>query len=128
MKIPLLDLNAQLDRIRPEVKAAVDEVLESTRYIMGPKVTELEKAVAAYCNAKYGVGVSSGTDALLIALMALDIKAGDEVITTTYSFFATAGSMQKHRQVVSVSHYREKFILGFFIGEMVALFGMEPDL
>lgn len=91
MKIPLLDLKAQLDTIRDEVKGVVDEVLESTRYIMGPKVTELEEKIAAYCGAKYGVGVSSGTDALLISLMALDLQPGDLVLTTPYSFFATAG-------------------------------------
>jgi len=91
MKIPLLDLKAQLETIRAEVKVVVDEVLESTRYIMGPKVTELEEKIAAYCGAKYGVGVSSGTDALMISLMALDLQPGDLVLTTPYSFFATAG-------------------------------------
>jgi len=95
MKVPLLDLKAQLDSIRDEVKFAVDEVLESTRYIMGPKITELEEKIAGYCGTTFGVGVSSGTDALLISLMALDIRPGDLVLTTPYSFFATAGVISR---------------------------------
>ncbi len=95
MKIPLLDLKAQLDTIRDEIKTAVDDVLESTRYIMGPKVTELEEKVADYCGANFAVGVSSGTDALLISLMALDVKPGDLILTTPYSFFATAGVVSR---------------------------------
>lgn len=91
MNIPLLDLNAQLDPIRDEVKAAVNEVIDSTRYVMGPKVSELEEKIAAYCGAKHAVGVTSGTDALLLSLMALDVGHGDLVLTTPYSFFATAG-------------------------------------
>ncbi len=91
MKVPLLDLKAQLAPIATEVKEAVIEVIESTNYIMGPKIEELEQKIAEYCGTKESIAVSSGTDALLVALMALDVKQGDLVITTPYSFFASAG-------------------------------------
>lgn len=95
MKIPLLDLKAQYAGIRDEVMQAVSEVLESQVCILGPKVEELEKKVAALSDCRYAVGMSSGTDALLASFMALGITAGDEVITTPFTFFATAGCVSR---------------------------------
>lgn len=95
MKILLLDLRAQYAGLRQEVLSAVSEVLESQVCILGPKVAELEMQVAKLSDCKFGVGVSSGTDALLAGLMALGIGKGDEVITTPFTFFATAGCIAR---------------------------------
>jgi dTDP-4-amino-4,6-dideoxygalactose transaminase len=95
MKVPLLDLKSQHGSIRDEVLAAVSEVLDSQVCILGPKVEELEERVAALSDCKYGVGVSSGTDAILAALMALEIGPGDEVIVPSFTFFATAGCVSR---------------------------------
>jgi len=95
MKIPLLDLGSQFAGIEDEIRSAIDEVLRTQRFILGPVVSEFEKEIAAYCGAKHAIGVSSGTDALLVSLMALGIGRGDEVITTPYTFFSTAGSISR---------------------------------
>jgi dTDP-4-amino-4,6-dideoxygalactose transaminase len=91
MKVPLLDLKAQYRTIRDEVRAAVDEVLESQHFILGPQVAKLESKVATYCDVPAAVGCASGTDALYLALRALNVGRGDEVVTVPYTFFATAG-------------------------------------
>src|SRR5262249_37076575 len=91
--VPLCDLQGQYRALEPQIQAAVQRVLASGQVIQGPEVAALEKEIAAYCGAQYGIGCSSGTDALLLALHALDLKSGDEVILPPFTFFATVGSI-----------------------------------
>jgi dTDP-4-amino-4,6-dideoxygalactose transaminase len=95
MKIPILDLKAQYESCRAEVLEAIRDVCDRQAFALGPAVADFEERAAAYCQSKYAVGVSSGTDALLASLMALGVGAGDEVITTPFTFFATAGCIAR---------------------------------
>src|SRR5207237_10002154 len=95
MPIPLLDLKQQYASIREEILRVTAEVYASQYFILGKRVEDFERDFAAYCHSQYCVGVSSGTDALLIALMVLGVGAGDEVIVPAYSFFATAGVVDR---------------------------------
>jgi dTDP-4-amino-4,6-dideoxygalactose transaminase len=91
MQVPLLDLRAQYAPLKSAIQSAISDLCDTQYFVLGPSVAELEAQVAEYSSVAHGIGVSSGTDALLLALMALDIGPGDEVITTPYTFFATAG-------------------------------------
>jgi dTDP-4-amino-4,6-dideoxygalactose transaminase len=94
-QIPLLDLKAQHKQIRDEVLAEIVRVIDSQKFILGEDVKKLEQEIAPYCGCQYAIGCASGSDALFVALMALDIQPGDEVLTTPYSFFATAGAISR---------------------------------
>src|SRR5712691_11534514 len=93
--VPLLDLKAQFAQIRAEVMPLIEQVCTTQQFILGENVRGFEEEIARYCGAPFGVGVSSGTDALLLALMALGIGAGDEVVTSPFTFFATAGTIAR---------------------------------
>ena len=95
MKVPLLDLSEQNQKLRPEIEAALARVLDTNAFILGGEVKALEDELAAYCDTEHAIGCASGSDALLLALMAIDVGPGDEVITTPYSFFATVSSITR---------------------------------
>src|SRR5689334_3602230 len=95
MKVPLLDLKAQYASIKGEIDAAMAAVLESQAFILGPQVKTLEEEIAKYCKVPHAIACASGSDALVLALMALDVKPGDEVICPSYTFFATGGAVSR---------------------------------
>src|SRR6516164_7142432 len=95
MKVPLLDLAEQHRQLRPELEAAIGRVLDTNGFILGTEVAELEREVASYCGTTHAIGCASGSDAILLALMAVDVGPGDEVITTPYSFFATVSAITR---------------------------------
>src|SRR5215471_3872487 len=95
MNVPLLDLKTQYASLREEIVREVTRVLDSQRYILGPEVDALEQELAAYSNAQFGIGCANGTDALFLALLALEVGPGDKVLTTPFTFFATAGAISR---------------------------------
>ena len=100
--IPVLDLKTQYAAIRSEIDAALQAVLQSTEFILGPAVRDLERAVADYCECSHGVGVASGTDALRLTLAALGIGPGDEVITTPFTYIATVNTISTMQMASAV--------------------------
>lgn len=95
MKVPMLDLNAQYEHIMDDIKLEMEKVFKSHAYKLGPQVKEFEEDMQNYCNVKHAIGCASGTDAIILALIALDVSDGDEVITTPFTFFATAGTIHR---------------------------------
>ena len=95
MNVPLLDLQSQYALLRDELRQAVEKVMDSQRFVLGDEGRRLEASVAQYVHAKHAIACASGSDALLLALMALDVSAGDEVITTPFTFFATAAAITR---------------------------------
>jgi dTDP-4-amino-4,6-dideoxygalactose transaminase len=95
MQVPLLDLKLQYQPLKAEIQSVIEKICASQQFILGPATRELEASIAGYCQCRFGIGVSSGTDALLVALMALEIGPGDEVITSPFTFFATAGTIAR---------------------------------
>src|SRR5687767_4402417 len=140
MNVPLLDLKEQNDALRPEIEAALGRVLDTNGFILGREVAELEKELAVYCGTKYAIGCASGSDAILLALMAFDIGPGDEVITTPYSFFATVSSITRlgatpifvdiepETYNIDVSRIEEKITLRTKAIEPVHLYGQCVDM
>src|SRR3954465_3620474 len=95
MKVPLLDLTEQNSSLRPDIELALGRVLDTNAFILGGEVADLERELAEYCSVKHAIGCASGSDSILLALMALDVGPDDEVITTPYSFFATVSSITR---------------------------------
>ena len=112
-KIPIVDLRAQYRKIRDEVRQAIDEVNDSQQFILGPAVKRFEEQMAAYLSCEHAVGVASGSDALLLALMALGIGPGDAVITTPFTFFSTVSSIVRLGRKTFIRRYRCRHVSAF---------------
>src|SRR5882724_5066618 len=93
MRVPLIDLSAQHRSLREQLLVAIERVVDSQQFVLGPEVQALEEGIARYCHTRHAIGCASGSDALLLAMMSLDLKAGDEVITTPFTFIATAAAI-----------------------------------
>lgn len=108
--VPLLDVSRSNSVIRDEVLEALAEVYDSGKFLYGPQVTSLEKSIAKLCNTKHAVGCASGSDAILLALMALDIEPGDEVICPSFTFFATATRCSSYGREDCFRRYRSSHL------------------